>query len=88
MNDKILVRLKDIDNPNVLIANYYTTNWSEVYKTYYFMRDNEVATSITIATDPDNPSSYDNKEFFIREVTMQFGSQIGLNSLDVFVKAV
>lgn len=87
MNQKILIRLIDSSN-NYMITNYYTTNWSEVYKTYYFMKQQEVTTVITIAEDDENPSPYSNKEFFIKDLTMQFGSKVGLNTLDVYVKVV
>ena len=87
MNEKFLIKLIDLKNEN-MIASYYTTNWSEAYKMYYFMRENEVSTVIHYATDEENPSSYDNKEFFIEDLSMQFGNKIGLNVLEIYVRAV
>lgn len=87
MNEKFLIKLIDCENEN-MITSYYTTNWSEAYKMYYFMRENEVSTVIHFVKDEKNPSSYDNKEFFIEDLSMQFGSKIGLNVLEVYVRVV
>lgn len=87
MNEKFLIKLIDCENEN-MITSYYTTNWSEAYKMYYFMRENEVSTVIHFAKDQKNPSSYDNKEFFIEDLSMQFGSKIGLNVLEIYVRVV
>lgn len=87
MNEKFLIKLIDCKNEN-MITSYYTTNWSEAYKMYYFMRENEASTVIHFAKDEEKPSSYDNKEFFIEDLSMQFGNKIGLNVLEVYVRAV
>lgn len=87
MNEKFLIKLVDCKN-NYMISGYYTTNWSEAYKMYYFMKENEVTTIITTATDEERPSPYDGKEYFIEDLAMQFGSKIGLNVLEVYVRVV
>ncbi len=69
-----------------MITSYYTTNWSEAYKMYYYMKENQVSTVITYAKDENNPSFYDNKEFFIEDLAMQFGSKVGLNVLEIYVR--
>lgn len=89
MNEKILVKL--IDNSNeTMVSSYFTTNWSEVYKTYYFMKDNEVTTTLTVTYDENDPTSvsYKDKEFLIEDLSMQFGSKIGLNVLKVYVRVI
>lgn len=85
MNEKFLIKLIDCSNEN-MITSYYTTNWSEAYKMYYYMKENEVSTVITYAKDENNPSFYDNKEFFIEDLAMQFGSKVGLNVLEIYVR--
>lgn len=85
MNEKFLIKLIDCSNYN-MITSYYTTNWSEAYKMYYYMKENEVSTVIRYAKDENNPSFYDNKEFFIEDLAMQFGSKVGLNVLEIYVR--
>lgn len=85
MNDKILVRLIDI-NDEQYITSYETTNWSEAFKLYYFLKEKAENIALTIAQRDDG--KYNGSEFYIQDISVQFGDKIGLNTIDIFVEVI
>ena len=83
MNDKILVKLIDVESEKS-IASFWTTNWSEVFKMYHYMAENKVPTEISVA-DIDLTEEFKDNTFFIDDVFIQFGSKHGLNVIEVYV---
>ena len=90
MNENILVKMVDVENDN-MISSSWTSNWSEAIKFYTFLRDNkdngQFCTEIHIAKDYDRPDRYNDKDFQIEDISIQFGGRGGLNIISVYVRA-
>ena len=84
MNEKILVKLIDAKTEK-MIASFWTTNWSEVFKMYHYMAENKVQTDISV-TNCDLAEEYKDTIFFIDDVFVQFGSKHGINVIEVYVE--
>ncbi len=90
MNDTILVRLESVKGN--FIAAFYTTNWTETLKMYKYLldisKDDNTYIPITIASNPDHPTKYDNKDFIVEDISIQFGNEEGQNSITIYVKEI
>ena len=84
MNDKILVRMVDMNDK--YITSYYTTNWSEAYKMYSAILNEELDIDITTFMDDDNAENINSGIFRIRAISIQFGNSDGLNCINVHVE--
>ena len=85
MNDKILVRLMDIDKEDTMITAFYTTNWSETLKMYSFLKENDLSYNITTEVENQN---YKDRIFFIKDITIAFGNGMSLNCIDIYVEVI
>ena len=84
MNDKILVRMADMNDK--YITSYYTTNWSEAYKMYSAILNEELDIDITTFIDSDITDDINSKIFRIKAISVQFGSSDALNTLNIYVE--
>ena len=85
MNDKILVRLVNVED-DILITSFWTTAWSEVFKMYSAIHSlGDDAPDITTFVDNDN-FKYNDSMFKIRDIEIQFGSVDAINSLNIYVE--
>ena len=83
MNDKILVRLMDMET-ETMISAFYTTNWSEVLKMYSFLKENDFPYDITIL-DEDN-KRYEDSVCFVKDISINFGGKNGINVINIWVE--
>ena len=83
MNDKILIRLIDIEKDKFITA-YYTTNWSEPFKLYSYIKENDLPYDLTIASEENK--EYEDKFFKISNIQIQFGGNIGINSINIYME--
>ena len=83
MNDKILVRLMDIETERMISA-FYTTNWSEVLKMYSFMKENNISYDITISEE--DSIKYKDSVCFIKDISLTFGGNTGINVINIWVE--
>lgn len=84
MNDKLLVRLMDYNNENVMISSFWTTNWSEVLKMFSFLKENELPYDIYVENIDSN--KYDDNVFFVKDISLHFAGKETVNSLDIYVE--
>ncbi len=83
MNDKLLVRLMDIETERMISA-FYTTNWSEVLKMYSFLKENNISYDITISEE--DSIKYKDSVCFIKDISLIFGGNTGMNVIDIWVE--
>ena len=79
--DSLLVKLVD-EKTDYPIATYYTKNWKEVLDYYATVMKYEL--DITIAGEENE--KYENHFFKIKDIATQFGGNIGINVLEIFVE--
>ena len=85
MNDKILVRLINIENEE-FISSFYTSAWTEVFKMYSaILALGEGAPNITTFKDDDN-FKYNDVEMKVKHIDIQFGNEDALNALNIYVE--
>lgn len=84
MNDKILVRMVDMNDK--YITSYYTTNWSEAYKMYSAILNEELDIDITTFIDSDSADDINSGIFRIKTISVHFGNSDTLNTLNVYVE--
>ena len=80
MNDKILIKMVNIET-NEMVSAYYTTNWSEPLKMYSFLKENELPYFLTA-----NKAENEEKEYTIEDIRIAFGSRTNLNVITIYVE--
>lgn len=83
MNDKILVRLMNMET-ETMISAFFTTNWSEVLKMYSFLKENDLPYDITI--NEEDSIKYKDSVCFIKDISLTFGGKTGMNVIDIWAE--
>ena len=85
MNDKILFKITDKND--IMIASFWSTAWVEPLKMFSFLKENDLPYDITVTND-DLIDKYKDCIFKIKDISIQFGSNTGINVVDIFVEAL
>lgn len=73
--NETLIRLKDVDNKNSMLAAFYTNNPVEYLKMYHFCKKNDISLCL----------HNENVEGSIEEIEVAFGGDENLPCIDVWI---
>ena len=86
MKNGFLVRLWGmIDDKNLLLKSYETNNITETLKLFDYMEKNDIPIINKAETNSIYPQ-YDNEEYYIYDITFNFGGHETVPCLDVWVE--
>lgn len=87
MQNGFLVRLMGINKEakkEEFLKAYWTTDGSETLKTFHFMKENEIL--LTVPVEYEKADKWDGEEFYITDITFNFGGSEALACINVWVE--